>query len=254
MLHLFFFCKYGRHGFEFRTQNAPHSADDRYNIHAWNEPDLHARHTRVRFMRWLKLQPGLDARRCRFVSDVNIVLYHIREKHVGRRQESWWCLHLYERAYRLPPDLQSEIEAEHASTRIQQRETRGTFRTVNPRQRKQVRNNNPKSADNQRPTAHNTKYKTTQGPLWAPWHLRVVPPAYCAVAYTCNASLYTTSFPLTKATSSSRRPPVTKEEVVTSDPAVAEEAAAAARVRRSCIVGRPRHVCDHQAFFCHQIS
>jgi hypothetical protein len=33
-------------------------------------------------------------------------------------------------------DLQSEIEAEHASTRIQQRETRGTFRMVNPRQRK----------------------------------------------------------------------------------------------------------------------
>jgi hypothetical protein len=51
-------------------------------------------------------------------------------------------------------ELQSEIEAEHASTRIQQRETRGTFRMVNPRQRKQVRNNNPQSADNQRPTAH----------------------------------------------------------------------------------------------------
>jgi hypothetical protein len=50
--------------------------------------------------------------------------------------------------------LQSEIEAEHASTRIQQRETRGTFRMVNPRQRKQVRNNNPQRADNQRPTAH----------------------------------------------------------------------------------------------------
>jgi hypothetical protein len=62
-------------------------------------------------------------------------------------------------------DLQSEIEAEHASTRIQQRETRGTFRTVNPRQRKQVRNNNPQSADNQRPTAHtqgNASETTTQ--------------------------------------------------------------------------------------------
>jgi hypothetical protein len=52
-----------------------------------------------------------------------------------------------------------------------------------------------------------------------------VPPG---VAYTCNASLYTTSFPLTKATLSSQRAPVTKEEVVTSNPAVAEEAAAAA--------------------------
>jgi hypothetical protein len=50
--------------------------------------------------------------------------------------------------------LQKEIEAEHASTMIQHRETWGTFRTVNPRQRKQVRNNNPQSADNQRPTAH----------------------------------------------------------------------------------------------------
>jgi hypothetical protein len=50
--------------------------------------------------------------------------------------------------------LRSEIEAEHASTRIQQRETRGTFRTVNRRQRKQGRNNNPQSTDNQRPIAH----------------------------------------------------------------------------------------------------
>jgi hypothetical protein len=62
-------------------------------------------------------------------------------------------------------DLQSEIEAEHASTRIQHRETRRTFETVNPRQRKQVRNNNPQSADNQRPTAHtqgNASETTTQ--------------------------------------------------------------------------------------------
>jgi hypothetical protein len=51
-------------------------------------------------------------------------------------------------------ELQSGIEAEHASTRIQHRETRGTFRMVNLRQRKQVRNNNPQSANNQRPTAH----------------------------------------------------------------------------------------------------
>jgi hypothetical protein len=64
-------------------------------------------------------------------------------------------------------ELQSEIEAEHASTltRIQQRSTRGTFRMVNPRQRKQVRNNNPQSADNQRPTAYtqwNASETTTQ--------------------------------------------------------------------------------------------
>jgi hypothetical protein len=50
-------------------------------------------------------------------------------------------------------EVQSEIEAQHASTRIQQRESRGTFRMVIPRQRKQVRINNPQSSDNQRSTA-----------------------------------------------------------------------------------------------------
>jgi hypothetical protein len=54
------------------------------------------------------------------------------------------------------------------------------------------------------------------------------------VAYTCNASQYTNSFPLNKGTLSSGRAAVTKEEVVTSDPAVAEEAAASARASRSC--------------------
>jgi hypothetical protein len=52
-----------------------------------------------------------------------------------------------------------------------------------------------------------------------------------AVAYTCKASLYTTSFPLTNGTLSSGRAAVTKEEVVTS---VAEEAAASSRVSRNC--------------------
>jgi hypothetical protein len=61
-----------------------------------------------------------------------------------------------------------------------------------------------------------------------------------AVACTCKASLYTTSFPFTNAALSSRRAAVTKEEVVTSDPAVAEEAAASARVRRNYIASRPR--------------
>jgi hypothetical protein len=64
----------------------------------------------------------------------------------------------------------------------------------------------------------------------APTRAAVLP----AVAYTCNASLYTTSFPLTKAMPSSRRAPVMKEEVVTSDPAVAEEAAAAAARVKEC--------------------
>jgi hypothetical protein len=51
-------------------------------------------------------------------------------------------------------ELQSEIEAQHASTRIQQREPRGTFRSVNPRQHVQVRINNPESSDNRRSRAY----------------------------------------------------------------------------------------------------
>jgi hypothetical protein len=83
-------------------------------------------------------------------------------------------------------ELQSEMEAEHASTRIQQRETRGTFRMVNPRQRKTSQKQQPSKRRQPKThsthtvkcvrnynTAHNTNYKTTQGPLWAPWHLRV---------------------------------------------------------------------------------
>jgi hypothetical protein len=44
-------------------------------------------------------------------------------------------------------ELQSEIEAQCASTRIQQREQWGTSRMVTPRQRKGVRINNPQSHD-----------------------------------------------------------------------------------------------------------
>jgi hypothetical protein len=87
--------------------------------------------------------------------------------------------------------------AQHASTRIQQRETLGTFRMVLPRQRKEVRNNNPQSANNQRSTAHTkccASETTTQHQIQnysgstvgtvAPTRASVPP----AVAYTCNAS------------------------------------------------------------------
>jgi hypothetical protein len=106
-----------------------------------------------------------------------------QEAQIKHRQLCFATHYCQGRCLHLSIALQSEIEAEHASTRIRQRETRATSRTVNPRQRKQVSNNNPQSADNQRPTAHThgnaskttTQHqnKTTQGPLWAPWHLRV---------------------------------------------------------------------------------
>jgi hypothetical protein len=98
-------------------------------------------------------------------------------------------------------ELQSEIEAEHASTRIQQREIRGTFRMVNPRQRKQVRNNNPQSADNQRPTAHtqwNGSETTTQDTTPTTKLLRV----HCGHrgAYACrgtaSSGIYMQRFPV----------------------------------------------------------
>jgi hypothetical protein len=44
-------------------------------------------------------------------------------------------------------ELKSEIEAQCASTRIQQREQWGTSRMVTPRQRKGVRISNPQSHD-----------------------------------------------------------------------------------------------------------
>jgi hypothetical protein len=85
----------------------------------------------------------------------------------------------------------------------------------------------------------NTRNDTTLlGLRWAPSCAGVLP----AVAYTCKASLYTTSFPLTKATLSSRRAPSMNEKGVTSEPAVGEKIPAAARVHRNCSAGCPRRL------------
>jgi hypothetical protein len=130
-------------------------------------------------------------------------------------------------------DLQSETEAQHASSRIQKRAPRGALRmkfqgmaskskstTLKAQTTKDPQHTNN---DMHRELQHSTQQQipnysgSTVGSV-APARSAVLP----AVAYTCKASLYTASFPLNNAALSSRRAPVTKEEAVNSDPAVAE--------------------------------